>query len=431
MGTGIDPPVLALAPALTAVWAVPWFVTQDSPAHVYNAEILARWFDRDSPFEAIFAVRWEPIPNWFGHVLLALLTRILPAQVAERIVTTSTLAGFAAAVYWLRLQVAGTPDLAVGSMQGGRKRSSSPGPVAGHLPASALLAALLAMNLTWLLGFTSFTMGACLFPLTLGYWWPRRDRLRARDVLVLWGLFILGYFCHLVSLGLTVLGLGILALATPLPGSSQGERTGRMPWRMLAARLVPLAAAALPLLPLGLAYLRLASRGGPMNPLWENFPNPLSLSGWRTQLSWADPITLMRKDALPFTDQVGPRFLMMAPVFWLAAALVAWLAMQWVDRTGRGRHRADAEAKAAPVGRLRGWWILAVLLVVGGAVGPDTLGRDHGNYLPQRVVLCGLVALTALVGIDARRRAGRFAIGALGVAVGAPVGDRVGLCSVL
>ena len=57
------------------------------------------------------------------------------------------------------------------------------GPPARHLPAAALLAALLAMNITWLLGFTSFTLGACLFPITLGYWWPRRDRLGAGGVL--------------------------------------------------------------------------------------------------------------------------------------------------------------------------------------------------------------------------------------------------------
>ena len=33
--------VLALLPALAAIWAVPLFVTQDGPAHLYNAHILA------------------------------------------------------------------------------------------------------------------------------------------------------------------------------------------------------------------------------------------------------------------------------------------------------------------------------------------------------------------------------------------------------
>src|SRR4051794_37532554 len=29
--------LLALVPGLAAVWSVPWFVTQDGPAHLYNA----------------------------------------------------------------------------------------------------------------------------------------------------------------------------------------------------------------------------------------------------------------------------------------------------------------------------------------------------------------------------------------------------------
>lgn len=388
--------LMALAPAVAAVWAVRWFVTQDSPAHIYNAEILARSFDQASPFGTFFAVRWEPIPNWFGHVLLAALTRILPAQAADRVVTTLALAGFAAAVYWLRHQVAGPGRTCLMSSAAG-----------------ALLAAILAMNVTWLLGFTSFTLGACLFPITLGYWWPRRDDLRARDILVVGALLVLGYFCHLVSLGLTVVALGILALATPLPTRPGGQAPGVIPWRRLSARLVPLAVAGLPLVPLGIAYLRLASRGGPMRPLWDNLLDPLKLSSWRSQLAWADPITLMRKDALPLSDRTGPWFLATAPVLWLAAALGIWLLVQVVDRVGHNRQRT---AGASRLSVRRGWWILAALLIVGGAVGPDTLGPEHGNYLPQRVVLCGLVALSVLFEIDASRYAGRAVLGALGVA---------------
>jgi hypothetical protein len=35
------------------------------------------------------------------------------------------------------------------------------------------------MNITWLFGFTSFLLGACLFPITLGFWWPNRDHFFA------------------------------------------------------------------------------------------------------------------------------------------------------------------------------------------------------------------------------------------------------------
>ncbi|HZW30776.1 MAG TPA: hypothetical protein VFF52_08725, partial [Isosphaeraceae bacterium] len=49
----------------------------------------------------------------------------------------------------------------------------------------------------------------------------------------------------------------------------------------------------------------------------------------------------------------------------------------------------------------------AALLILGGLTGPDAMGADHGAYLPQRVVLCGLVALAAVVDVDLRRWSGR------------------------
>ena len=42
---------------------------------------------------------------------------------------------------------------------------------------AALWAALVGLNVTWLFGFYSFLLGACLFPITLGVWWGGRDRL--------------------------------------------------------------------------------------------------------------------------------------------------------------------------------------------------------------------------------------------------------------
>jgi hypothetical protein len=399
--------IVALAPAVAAIWAVPWFITQDTPAHVYNAEVLARSFDRESPFAGIFAIRWQPIPNWVGHILLAGLLRLVPAWAADRIMTSATLVGFAASAFWLRLRIAKTGATARGAM--------------GHWPA-ALLAALLAMNITWLFGFTSFTLGVCLFPVTLGFWWPRRDRVGPGGIAGLWLLLVLGYFCHLVSLGLTVLGLGLLALTSPMPPAPAGAFEGSR-WRRVRTRLIPLGIAFLPLIPLGLLYLGLAHRAGPMHPVWNNLPDPRSLSGWKSQLTWADPITLARKDALPFTERVGAGFIVFAPAFWLVAALGVWAVARawgrlrdWPARDSPGAVSPACAGPAAAADR-RGWWLLAAFLILGGLASPDTLGPEHGNYLPQRVVLCGLVALAAAIEIDPRRRAGRIAAAGLAAAV--------------
>ena len=37
--------LLALSPALAAIWLTPSFMTQDGPAHLYNAQILNASFD--------------------------------------------------------------------------------------------------------------------------------------------------------------------------------------------------------------------------------------------------------------------------------------------------------------------------------------------------------------------------------------------------
>jgi hypothetical protein len=399
---------VALTPAMAAMWAVPWFVTQDTPAHVYNAEILTRSFNADSPFAGIFAIRWQPIPNWVGHLLMAGLIRVIPAWSADRIMNSVTLAGFAAAIFWLRRRVSSSDVL-------NRLQVS-------HLPA-ALLAALLAMNMTWLFGFTSFTLGACLLPLTLGFWWPRRDSMGFGAVAGLATMLILGYFCHLVSLGLTVLGVGVLALTSPLPPPDPNDAADRFPWKRLRARLVPLAMAALPMIPLGLLYLGLANRGGPMHPQWKHLSGLLSLSGWKNQLTWADPITLMRKDALPFTDRVSTLFLVFAPACWLVFALLVWATGRLLDRRRGGWAEGSAGSEhqspthSIAVRSRRAWWILTALLTLGGLASPDTLGPEHGNYLPQRIVLCGLIVLAVVIDIDIRRWPGRIATAGLLVAV--------------
>ena len=361
--------ILPLVPPLLAIWLTPWFVTQDGPAHAYNAQVIAWNADPASPFRDVYQVQWEPLPNWTGHLALAGLVRILPVRWADHLMTSLTLAGFALSILWLRWRVAG--------WQG--------------LPFAGLFAALLALNVSWLLGFNSFMLGACLFPVTLGYWWNHRDRLGPRHVLALWGLIILGYFSHLVSLGLTVIGLGVLSLFASGP-----KRWVRIGWTALGM---------LPLLPLAWIYIGLTRRGGAMQPTWKHLPNPLSLSSWWHQATWVDPITLAIKSALPFRASTASAFFLLSPVF----AFLVFLLLE-ASATRKAR-RVDDPARCHS--ERAGWGVLAALLLVGGFICPDTLGESHGNYLPQRVVLLGLVALVPVLDFGVRSWLGRLAALAL------------------
>jgi len=361
---------LLLAPALAAVWLVPWFSTQDGPAHLYNAWIIDRTTAGDRTFLPFYEVRWNPLPNWAGHLALIGLLRVVPPWAADRIVTSVSLVGLAAAMAWLRARVAG-----------GR----------GSLAALAF-AALLSLGFSWLMGFASFQLGACLFPITLGVWWEGRDDLQPGRMLALSALLVLGYFAHLVSLGLTVCALLFLAIASP------GETRG--------ARLQRTSACLAPLVLLGVVYLRLSRQGGPMHP---KFPLPvefLSVAGWVKRLGWVDPISVAIKDGLPFADHVAPLYAAFSPAVWLAVAGLLGLATAW--------RRSDSDRRT---GERRAWQALAAILVCGGVFGPDSLGPGHGDYLPQRVALLGLVALVPAFEGPSRSWIGRATTAAVAVAL--------------
>ena len=162
------------------------------------------------------------------------------------------------------------------------------------------------MNLTWLMGFTNFLLGTCLFPITLGVWWKGRYGLRAGRIAGLSALLCLGYFSHLVSLGLTAFGMVVLALAGPVPCESAGT------WKFRIARLLRTSISFLPLFLLGYFYSRTMTRNGPLRPEWDHMAHPWSPSVWRVRLGWVDPITLAIKTGLPLTDKVGSAFVVCA-----------------------------------------------------------------------------------------------------------------------
>ncbi|MDR3617840.1 MAG: hypothetical protein P4L85_00705 [Paludisphaera borealis] len=355
---------MLLAPVLAAIWVVPWFVTQDGLTHLYNAWIIAASTAGDSAFSPYYEVHWRPLPNWAGHLALIGLLRVVSPWAADRIVMSASLLGIAVATVWLRARVVG-----------GR----------GSFAACAL-SALLALSFSWLMGFSSFQLGACLFPITLGVWWKGRDGLRAGRMAGVSALLILGYFGHLVSLGLTVCAMMFLAIV--LPGGSRWARL----WRT-GVSLAPLGG-------LGVVYLKLSRQGGPMHP---KFPAPgefLSISGWVRRLGWVDPISVAIKVGLPFTDHVGPLYAVFSPAVWLALAGLLGLATAW---------RGTRERRA--------WQALGAILVMGGVFGPDSLGPGHGDYLPQRLALLGLVALVPTFDRAAKSWTQRAAAGAIVVAL--------------
>jgi hypothetical protein len=163
----------------------------------------------------------------------------------------------------------------------------------------------------------------------------------------------------------------------------------------------------LPTLPLAAFYRSVMSRGGAFEPHWEHLREGFP-GGWLAQIAWVDPITLAMKSALPFVSARSGAFGLMTPTAWLLLGVLLVRA----STTG-------PRPKAGETGLRRGWAILAVGLLVGGYLAPDTLGPSHGFYLAQRVVLLGLVCLVpALEGGPSRLPA---RLGTLALVVAAAV----------
>jgi len=364
LARGFGSLALALAPSLLAILFHSGFTTQDGPAHVYSARILNASLTGNSPFAATFRVAWNPLPNWAGHLSTMIAVAIWSPEVANRVVAAATLVVLGSAVVWLRWVVVGRAGIEV----------------------AAVLAALLALNVTWLLGFTSFLLGASVAAVTLAFWWSGRERFRGGRSVGVGGLLTVGYFCHPVSLGLTLGGLAALVIFTP--GTDRLVRAG---WTGLSAvALGPLAA----------TYWAMTRSGGGLEPAWNHWS--LSVAGIASQFGWVDPLSLAAKTATPFQFRLGMLPVpALAPAVWVAVGLVALIALTW---SRRNRDRL-------------GWLVMAGGGIVCGLVAPDTLGVRHGHFLPQRIVLLGLVALVPWLNLSWSRIGVRLAAGILGGAL--------------
>ena len=151
------------------------------------------------------------------------------------------------------------------------------------------------------------------------------------------------------------------------------------------------------LLPL---YRNLMRQGGPLEPNWGHLKNLGSLASWREHLGWIDPMTLGRKGAFPFVAGESYWLAFVTPVALLVVAVFI-LATRGIPES---RER-------------RGWVILSAILLLGGLASPDTLGPSHGNYLPQRIVLLGLITAATWLDFSARKPIAKLALGLLLAAV--------------
>jgi hypothetical protein len=347
---------LLATPALAAIWLVPYFVSQDGPLHLLNAHIALQLFKQPAAFDSLYAVQWQPLPYWAGHLFLTGLLSLVSERIADRTLLTLTSVGMASAVVWLRWRVAGWQGMML----------------------VAPLAVTLSLNLLWLLGLYSFLLGACVMFVTLGGWWAWRDRMGAAQALGLALLLMAGYLSHLVSLGLTAAALTVLALATP------GVSLRRLGWT---------AAGMLPLAPLAVMYHRLMQSSGEVQAAWYGMNSFLSPRAWINYARSVDFIQIRSENVcLPFSLHRTALFAYAGPSQIVQVVIPILLIVTFFTmRDGQERER-------------RGWLILALLLFALAFFGPDSFGDAHGSILRERILLIAMAASIPAMNLRAHRR---------------------------
>jgi hypothetical protein len=180
--------VLTIALHLAPVWSFKYLPTTDGAAHVGNAEVMRTYREPGlSVFRKYYYVSGEPSPNLAGHLILAGLLYVASPTVAEKVVVSLYIVLFAAGARY-----------AVGGI---------------HRRGTPLAYLVFPMTYSFLLhqGFYNFCLSLAGFFFVVGYWVRNRDRMVGWRAVVLCGLGLVVYACHLFSLLMACGVLGAVA----------------------------------------------------------------------------------------------------------------------------------------------------------------------------------------------------------------------------
>jgi hypothetical protein len=177
---------------LLPVWSFRYLPTQDGSSHLSNAFIIKDYGKANTSYDSFFELRLEPIPNWTSHLLLTGLMYVVPPLVAEKLLVSLYILGFA-----------GTFRYYLGSF-GNRCR-----------PISWLVFLFIYNRCLWM-GFYNYGLSVILVWLVWAYCIRRRGAPGVREGVVLMFLFSAAYFTHLLGFALAFAGaVGAALLLKP------------------------------------------------------------------------------------------------------------------------------------------------------------------------------------------------------------------------
>lgn len=166
-----------------------YFLTLDGPSHLYNANIIKELlFGTGEEFKNLFSLNQILVPNLFTHFILTFSDIFFPDYISEKILICSYLIIFS--VYFRKIILIIQPNNKVFSYLG----------------------LLLAPNHLLFFGFYNLIFGIAIFLVLIYYLLKWESKINTKKTILLFLLFLVLYFCHILMF---ILGIAI-SLLIPL-----------------------------------------------------------------------------------------------------------------------------------------------------------------------------------------------------------------------
>ena len=87
---------------ISPLWVFKYLPTQDGPAHVYNSYVLSVFHEEESTrLREYYKLNLTLFPNWIAHICMALLMKVFPPLIAEKILLSAIIGLFPLSLFYL------------------------------------------------------------------------------------------------------------------------------------------------------------------------------------------------------------------------------------------------------------------------------------------------------------------------------------------
>ena len=176
---------------ISPLWVFKYFPTQDGPAHVYNSYVLSVFHGEESTrLREYYKLNLTLFPNWLAHICMALLMKVFPPLIAEKILLSAIIGLLPLSLFYL-----------LGAVHEGKNLYG-------------FLGFLFSDHYLLHMGFYSFSLSVPLFFFALGYFIKHKEELSVGRIAILNLLCILIYLSHILSFLLLILSLTLLSITS-------------------------------------------------------------------------------------------------------------------------------------------------------------------------------------------------------------------------